>query len=283
MIKVNPIIFLFSVIGGIIVFIMAETWGAMPKNQVDDQLISEAIAEAIAIHEADPTSHMGEGESIDMHRTNEIIDHPANSVVPDKFSSFQPIYQTFFENIDTWQQNGDVSASFLHLSFLMRGDHVGDKYAFNESFEFLVNQTDDTPVDNMFQTQFNFYQQYHVADYYFGMGVYDSETPVGISASFKIVDRVLYTSFGNDVSLTYTSYGTLDNNKAYIVRVQTSKEFKEVYWIVNGVIIRTESIEDIESFYLVTFGVFANKVGGTLNSQYNHLSFKYLLVANEIT
>lgn len=262
---------------------MAETWGAMPKNQVDDQLISEAIAEAIAIHEADPTSHMGEGESIDMHRTNEIIDHPANSVVPDKFSSFQPIYQTFFENIDTWQQNGDVSASFLHLSFLMRGDHVGDKYAFNESFEFLVNQTDDTPVDNMFQTQFNFYQQYHVADYYFGMGVYDSETPVGISASFKIVDRVLYTSFGNDVSLTYTSYGTLDNNKAYIVRVQTSKEFKEVYWIVNGVIIRTESIEDIESFYLVTFGVFANKVGGTLNSQYNHLSFKYLLVANEIT
>lgn len=70
--------------GGIIVFNMMDTWGSMPKNQIDDQLISEAITEAITAHEADPTAHMGDGESIDMHRQNEVIDHPAFSIVDDK-------------------------------------------------------------------------------------------------------------------------------------------------------------------------------------------------------
>lgn len=63
------------------------TWGDLPKSQIDNQLITEAIDLAIANHEADPTAHLGDGESLEQHKSNEVIDHPAQSIVPDKFSN----------------------------------------------------------------------------------------------------------------------------------------------------------------------------------------------------
>jgi hypothetical protein len=65
-----------------------ETWGEMPESQISDKTIAEKIAEMISDHEADPTSHMGIGESIDEHRKNTVIDHPAQSVLADKPAPF---------------------------------------------------------------------------------------------------------------------------------------------------------------------------------------------------
>lgn len=67
--------------------IMLTPWGSLPKDQENPQLISEAISEAIIAHEQDPTAHLGAGESLEQHKTNEVIDHPALSVVADKFSN----------------------------------------------------------------------------------------------------------------------------------------------------------------------------------------------------
>jgi len=41
-----------------------ETWGDKPKSQVDNSLIDDAIAAAIADHESDPDSHLEVGESL---------------------------------------------------------------------------------------------------------------------------------------------------------------------------------------------------------------------------
>jgi len=59
-------------------------WLMLPKSQDDPQTINEAIAEAIAVHEADPESHLGENESLQSHRASTIIDHLAESVLNDK-------------------------------------------------------------------------------------------------------------------------------------------------------------------------------------------------------
>lgn len=92
----------------VIIFRMAEfTWGDMPKSQIDDQLITEAISEAIASHNADPEAHMGEGQSIDIHRKNTIIDHPEQSIVPDKLFGGDIVIRTQFESLDTWNVVGD--------------------------------------------------------------------------------------------------------------------------------------------------------------------------------
>ena len=51
-------------------------WGNLQKSLDDPQTIDQAIAAAIAAHEQDPTAHLGDGESLQQHKSNDIIDHP---------------------------------------------------------------------------------------------------------------------------------------------------------------------------------------------------------------
>ena len=88
-------LFYFILICGIIVGIMIPTWGSSPKAQDDPTTIDEAINAAIVAHEADPTAHLGDGESLQQHKNNEVIDHPAFSIVADKS---QNKVMTFYEN-----------------------------------------------------------------------------------------------------------------------------------------------------------------------------------------
>lgn len=71
-------------------------WGQLEKAQDDPQTIEEAMAAAIVAHEADPTAHLGAGESLEQHKKDSILDHPAESVVTDKqpFSIYDEV-QTF--------------------------------------------------------------------------------------------------------------------------------------------------------------------------------------------
>jgi hypothetical protein len=68
---------------------MADIWGMLPKAQDNNQTIAEAIAEAITAHNADYTAHSGAGQSIDVHRNSEVIDHLADSIVADKLLAGQ--------------------------------------------------------------------------------------------------------------------------------------------------------------------------------------------------
>lgn len=61
-------------------------WNNLAKSQIDPETIEEAIARLVAEHEASPTAHLGEGEALQAHRTNEVLDHLQGSVVPDKSS-----------------------------------------------------------------------------------------------------------------------------------------------------------------------------------------------------
>jgi hypothetical protein len=76
-------------------------WGQQEKSLDDDQTIDEAIAEAIAEHEADPEAHLGAGESLEQHKTEDMIDHPAGSVASDKLPQARLLI-TAFESLDGW-------------------------------------------------------------------------------------------------------------------------------------------------------------------------------------
>jgi hypothetical protein len=85
------------------IYMSIETWGMMPKSQEDAETIEEAIDRIVAVHEAAPTAHTGEGESLAAHRANEVIDHPAASVVGDKFAESQignDWYHNDFKSVD---------------------------------------------------------------------------------------------------------------------------------------------------------------------------------------
>lgn len=71
----------------ILTYMSIETWGLMPKSQVDDETIEQAIARILSEHGIDPNSHMGSGEALDNHRQSDIIDHKAGSIVADKIAA----------------------------------------------------------------------------------------------------------------------------------------------------------------------------------------------------
>lgn len=74
-------------------------WGQLQKALDDPETIEEAIVRLINEHAADPTAHLGSGESLNAHKTDEVIDHPAGSVVLDK-SSYSYAINSSFESVD---------------------------------------------------------------------------------------------------------------------------------------------------------------------------------------
>lgn len=101
---------LFLIIIFVIIYIMGLfTWSSLPKDQTDNQTISEAITEAIIAHEEDPTAHLGAGESLEQHKSNDVIDHLAGSIVPDKFSNAQSfLYSTVIPEISGNEDNCSI-------------------------------------------------------------------------------------------------------------------------------------------------------------------------------
>jgi len=83
-------------------------WFGLSKTATDPQTIGEAIAAAIDDHNADSAAHMSTDEAIENHRDNEVIDHPAESVVNDKIEANARQYVAIVdpaatENFDTIQ------------------------------------------------------------------------------------------------------------------------------------------------------------------------------------
>lgn len=93
-------------------FMAEPTWGLLEKSQVDAETIEEAIDRLITAHNDDANAHIGAGKSLDTHKAQETIDHPADSVVTDKipdlsvenekfkFNQFK--LESYFESIDAW-------------------------------------------------------------------------------------------------------------------------------------------------------------------------------------
>jgi len=106
---------------------MSETWGLMPKSQIDPTTIETRITEMVAEHNDDPDAHLGGGRSIEVHKTNEVLDHPAGSVPIDKFA-FSRSIKTWFETIDGWVDYASGTGSSiagLGALFLYTGTTTG--------------------------------------------------------------------------------------------------------------------------------------------------------------
>lgn len=98
-------------------------WGQLEKSQDDNETIEEAIARLIAEHESDPEAHLGEGESLEAHKTEEVVDHPPFSLVPDKYSPVIPDSDSWFTDfrlIAPFLVINDVTANTKFISQLLQ-------------------------------------------------------------------------------------------------------------------------------------------------------------------
>lgn len=99
---------------------MAEpVWGQLEKSQVDNETIEQAIARLIQAHEDDADAHAVAGESLDVHKEQAIIDHPAGSLLKDKISDKEQAIMCDFESLDPWTTVGTVYIAHLGLMRLL--------------------------------------------------------------------------------------------------------------------------------------------------------------------
>jgi len=65
---------------------MPDTWGMLPKSQIDPEIIEAAINRIVKAHNEDETAHLGLGQSLQSHKASEIIDHIAKSIITHKLA-----------------------------------------------------------------------------------------------------------------------------------------------------------------------------------------------------
>jgi hypothetical protein len=90
------------------------TWGSLPKDQESAQLISEYVSEAIIAHEQDPTAHLGDGEALQQHKNNEVIDHPAFSVLDDKMAFDRNVVNLEMGTLTPYNKTGGVEINGIN-------------------------------------------------------------------------------------------------------------------------------------------------------------------------
>lgn len=72
-------------------------WGDLDRAVNDPTKIDEAIASAISAHNTEAEAHLGADQSLETHRANDVIDHPAESVVNDKI---KPVARAYVAIVD---------------------------------------------------------------------------------------------------------------------------------------------------------------------------------------
>lgn len=163
-------------------------WGELQKSLDDPRTIADFIADSIAEHEADPEAHLGEGESLDTHKKNEVLDHPASSVVPDKVSTSDCVISTSFENLSGMSKSSGVNNDFwpgVAIPFLEDGS--SSEYLRLSLADFLTNGT--VNYDILFDIIFLFSSADNLSTYKFGI----SNLAMSIfNLGFRLEDGDLY-------------------------------------------------------------------------------------------
>lgn len=86
-------------------------WGELEKAQDDATTIAAYVAAQIAAHNEDADSHLESGASLEAHKTESVIDHPAGSVLADKLTFAEDVIQDYFSSLDGWGLSSDPAPS----------------------------------------------------------------------------------------------------------------------------------------------------------------------------
>jgi hypothetical protein len=249
-------------------------WGTLPKAQDNPQTIEEAIASAISAHEADPEAHMGSGESIDVHRTNDTLDHPAGSVVNDKLTKRELRYITSFDSLDAWFTHGSVGPSDLFgvelsteygatdLSYLMRGPVSPPPWM-------------TTGIDYLFATTLYVDAGTNHYTLSFGLGYHRSGATLRSDdgMGFKIVNGDLKATYSVLNTNHVTDIDDVDMSKPHNFSVQYFAEANEMTWFVDQVAVLTLSpdLSDWDNDAYVSVDLEATGAGSVVTDVYDML------------
>lgn len=211
---------------------MSEVWGLMPKAQDNNQKIDDAIAAAIANHESDSEAHLGDGESLQSHKANDIIDHRAGSVAIDKLSNSDKFHLCSFESLDNWEITGTANLDGwpgVVLSVGYGGSTFSRILTIVHSPGGFINYSKTL----LFQTTLFFDLEPNCKGW-FGLG---SESHLGVFGGFGFYydNGDLKGFWGKPTDMRYTSVFTVDLTVLHTFRAQYDPLTNTVYFFIDGV------------------------------------------------
>lgn len=216
-----------------------QTWGSLQKSSTDDETIEQAIARLIAEHNNDPESHLAVGQSLEAHKSADIIDHPPASVVADKFNAGDVTINTQFESIDSWSTTGDVAISD-HNGIGLTVDYGVTNTSRLYSAMYIPNYIFDDAFDMQFETSFIWIgSNKHL---YAWLGFLNGYTDTATGFGFQIRDGVLYSYLRRNSTTDKTSLGSVDIEVGHILKAVYSESDQEVKYYVDGTLVDTMDV-----------------------------------------
>lgn len=241
-----------------------DTWGLIPKSQVDPETIEQAIARMIGEHEADPVSHNGPDEAIAVHRQNEIIDHKAGSVLADKWTMSELEFSTVFENLTPFGTGGTVAS-------IWPGARLTTAGASYPKSAYLAVDMENVGLTPYYDADFLF--QFALMPYV--------NSAISIDAGYHTTgDKFVKTAFGMElnntnkrfylvdsdlVTINYLNWPTYSNDLTYVIRIQNDPTNSQLLIYINGELLGElpyTSSPNMDAGYFS----FANKVTGGSDS-----------------
>jgi hypothetical protein len=205
-----------------------ENWGLLTKSQTDPETIEEAINRIVGEHEAEPTAHLGEGESLEAHRTNDIIDHLAGSIPFDKTTPYELSYKNYFISPSTYDGDGNIFQSGggeIYLYDYHVANAESNVYIPIPSFQNGSFPEKDITVQ--FVLKLNFANNSDTLDVMFGT----DENGFGLT----VRDSVLKGSLYIDNTRYLTNALTFTKNQIFLVRIFISSADNACFFFINGV------------------------------------------------
>jgi hypothetical protein len=216
---------------------MAEpVWGNLAKALDDDTTIDEAIAAAIATHEADADAHTGTGESLETHKGQAVVDHPLGSIVADKATFSELAIRTAFESLDGWSTVGDVTnTTFPGCSLYVEYGAVNTSKLYSNPQ--VPTNFFNSAKDMLYQIMCKFSLSNTHFNAWLGFITDHASTTAGFG--FVINDGVLKAHVRAGSTTTESDAITCTLSNDHIFRAQYNATTGYVYFYIDGTLVAT--------------------------------------------
>ena len=218
---------------------MAEpVWGQLQKAQDDPETIEESIQRFIDDHLADAGAHTGASESLETHKDQDIIDHPAGSVLADKDSMSEFIIKDDLKSLDGWNKTGDITnTNWPGTDFYVEWGVTNQSSMFVQST--VPAAFFHTDFDMTFQVTEKFDLSSALYEAWAGIAI-DTILPAD-GFGFVFEDGVTKAVFAIASTRVFSSAITNDETVEHVYRAQYNATTQEAKFYIDGVLKATLS------------------------------------------
>lgn len=210
-----------------------DTWGLLPKSQIDSETIEEAINRIVAEHNSDPVSHTGTNEAIAVHREYDILDHKAGAVLADKWTMSELEFSTTFDLLTPFGTHGTVYVSYpgVHVEPSASGDANYGKIAVDlENRGIAIDFAKDFVFQFAFQA--DLYSSGSVLiNFGFTPGEFEKK---GVGLELNATYKRFYCTEADGSNATYLNWPTYSDLQPAVIRVQNNAIEGKMYVFING-------------------------------------------------